>query len=229
MLGQSQPRLPSRLPSKQVNILVDDDGNSLLADFGLATVSIGLNPIPLSATVVSSAGTIPWMSPELLAGNCSPTQESDCYALGMVIYEVSWLRSPLYPPFTRIQILTGRSPFHHLRGYTVLIAVQEGKRPRKPINARSLGFSDRLWGLVVQCWDESPSARPTAEDLLYCLQDISPTWAPPLEYPILDGPDGEAAPDFISCGEQIMAMDAPTSSFLVPLVIMLCAFMLSFH
>ena len=74
-----------------MNILVDDDGIAVLADFGLATVSAGLSTIPLSATIVSSAGTIPWMSPELLAGNCSPTQESDSYALGMVVYEVSWL------------------------------------------------------------------------------------------------------------------------------------------
>ena len=38
------------------------------------------------------------MSPELLFGkNSLPSQESDIYALGMVIYEVSWLRSSLCP------------------------------------------------------------------------------------------------------------------------------------
>ena len=77
----------------------------------------------------------------------------------------------------------------------MLVAVREGERPRKPVDARSLGFSDRLWGLVLQCWDESPSARPTAQDLLYCLQDISPAWTPPLVYPIPDGPNEEAGAD----------------------------------
>ncbi|KAF9649743.1 hypothetical protein BDM02DRAFT_1772421 [Thelephora ganbajun] len=44
--------------------------------------------IPLSATAVSSGGTVCWMSPELLFGRNSPrTCYSDCYALGMVIYE----------------------------------------------------------------------------------------------------------------------------------------------
>ena len=57
-------------------------------------IAIDLSTIPLSATTVSSAGTVRWMSPELLFDqNSPPAHESDCYALGMVIYEVSRLRS----------------------------------------------------------------------------------------------------------------------------------------
>jgi len=46
----------------------------------------------------TAGGTVRWMSPELLypekfgilgSENDRPTRESDCYALGMVIYEVS--------------------------------------------------------------------------------------------------------------------------------------------
>ena len=48
----------------------------------------------LSETVDSSGGTYRWMSPELLDpegynSDGRSTRESDCYALGMVIYEVS--------------------------------------------------------------------------------------------------------------------------------------------
>ena len=55
-----------------------------------------LSAIHLSETVVSSGGTLCWMSPERLdpphfGTNGRPTRESDCYALGMVIYEVGWL------------------------------------------------------------------------------------------------------------------------------------------
>jgi len=58
------------------------------------TISIDLSTIPLSATTVSSAGTVRWMSPELLFDQSNPpTRKSDCYALGMVIYEASQLRS----------------------------------------------------------------------------------------------------------------------------------------
>jgi len=53
-------------------------------------LSIDLSSIPLSETTVASAGTPRYMSPELFSGKgAPPTRESDCYALGIVIYEVS--------------------------------------------------------------------------------------------------------------------------------------------
>ena len=62
------------------------------------TILVDLSTIPLSATTISAGGTVRWMSPELLFGqDTPPTRESDCYALGMVIYEVSWLRSSRKP------------------------------------------------------------------------------------------------------------------------------------
>ena len=56
---------------------------------------VDLSTMFLSETVVSSGGTLCWMAPELLdpphfGSNGRPTRESDCYALGMVIYEVGW-------------------------------------------------------------------------------------------------------------------------------------------
>ena len=43
----------------------------------------------LSESDDSSGGTYRWMSPELYDTKCRLTRESDCYALGMVVYEVS--------------------------------------------------------------------------------------------------------------------------------------------
>ena len=68
-----------------------------MADFGLTTL-VDLSATLLSITAVSSAGTFCWMSPELLdptrfGSSGRPTRESDCYALGMVIYEVSGTQS----------------------------------------------------------------------------------------------------------------------------------------
>ena len=58
---------------------------------------IDLSTVVLSETTVSPGGTYGWISPELLdptpyGSNGRPTRESDCYALAMVIYEVSMLR-----------------------------------------------------------------------------------------------------------------------------------------
>ena len=75
-------------------MLIDETGTARVADFGLMTM-INLSTIILSETFVSG-GTLRWMSPELLdpprfSSDGRPTRESDCYALGMVIYEVGWL------------------------------------------------------------------------------------------------------------------------------------------
>ena len=80
---------------KQSNILIDSTGTVRVADFGLTTMD-DLSTNLLSVTSVSSVGTFRWMSPELLdpsrsSSNGRPSRESDCYALGMVIFEVSAL------------------------------------------------------------------------------------------------------------------------------------------
>ena len=103
----------------------------------------------------------------------------------------------------------------------MVIAVQKGDRPRKPDNAESLGFSDALWRLVRKCWSESPSARPTAQQLFRHLQDASRTWVPPLEYPIPDDIDGGAEPDSTSGDERNITTAALTSGLVVLLMSML--------
>jgi serine/threonine protein kinase len=162
-------------------------------------IYIDLSTIPLSATTVSSAGTVRWMSPELLFDqNSPPTRESDCYALGMVIYEVSQCAHRSGPLFTPYQVLTGLRPFHHLGHYAAVIAVREGERPGKPLNSESLGFSDALWRSMTACWSKSSSARPTAQQLLHYFQHASHTWVAPPEYPIHDNLDGGEGLDFTS-------------------------------
>jgi serine/threonine protein kinase len=81
-----------------VNILVDLNDNKPIArvtDFGLMTMA-DLGTDTLSNSFLFSAGTTRWMSPELLHpehfnSDGRLTRESDCYALGMVIYEVKTL------------------------------------------------------------------------------------------------------------------------------------------
>jgi len=93
--------------SPQANILINKDRRACLADFGLSTITgVATYASASQASLVSNdslvsftgGGTRRWMSPELLdperfgipesEGN-RPTRQSDCYALGMVIYEVS--------------------------------------------------------------------------------------------------------------------------------------------
>lgn len=166
------------------------------------------------------------MSPELLFGQDStPTRQSDCYALGMVIYEVGWPYS-LRQPSAHLSLGSDWSPtIHHLGPFAVVIAVQKGKRPKRPPNARSLGFSDALWGLLVRCWSKSSTARPTAQQLLECLQAASLTWVPPPEYPI---PAAGAGLQFSSDNEWNTVTGARARSLLVLMVGMLCVLVFPF-
>ena len=85
------------------NILIDSSCNARIADFGLT--SLLCHPsISISVTPPAWGGTYRWMAPELFDGVSRPSKESDVYALGMVIYEVSWLYSsgrPFHLPVTR--------------------------------------------------------------------------------------------------------------------------------
>ena len=93
------------------------------------------------------------MAPELLdpprvGSNGHPTCESNCYALGMDVYEVDWLRSSRLSLVHPSQVLTGLRPFHRLYTYEPVPAVLSGERLEWPHGAETLGFSNELWGLV---------------------------------------------------------------------------------
>ena len=98
------------------------------------------------------------MSPELIdpkrfgSETSHPTKPSDCYALGMVIYEA----------------ITGHFPFHRDPDLIVFLKVLDGKCP-----SREAGFADGLWEMLKLCWESRPSARPSVEDVLQCLKMVS--------------------------------------------------------
>jgi len=148
---------------------------------------VDLSTMLLSETDVSCGGTICWMAPELLdpprfGSSGRPTRASDCYALGMVIYEVGWAHSPPLPFIHLPQVLTGLRPFHRLCTYETVLAILRGEHPEEPLDAKSLGLSYELWRFVQLCWNESSSSRPTAQRLFDYLSPASLSWAPPPTY-----------------------------------------------
>ena len=167
-------------------------GTARLGDFGLMIMT-DLSTVLLSNTVDPFCGTIRWTSPELLypahfESDGIPSRESDCYALGMVVYEVNrFLRSGALS-LTHFQVLNGLPPFNHLRSLEVLCAILTGASPRIPPNASSLGFTDTLWRMLQSCWSRSTSSRPTARQLYDYLHPASATWVPPpTTYPATGG------------------------------------------
>ncbi|KAF9785168.1 kinase-like domain-containing protein, partial [Thelephora terrestris] len=130
---------------KGANILIDQAGHARLADFGLLTIISGpANLLPSSSP--GQGGTARWMGPELISPQefglkvCSPTTLSDCYSLGMVIYET----------------ISGGLPFHEDTDLMVIVKVLKGERP-----LRRKGFTEGLWEILEKCWTPQPSERPT--------------------------------------------------------------------
>jgi serine/threonine protein kinase len=160
--------LPPDELSIKANILIDENCHARLADFGLLTIVSDPAIFTASSSVVT-CGTVRWMSPELLHPNqfglkdSRPTKESDCYALGMVTYEV----------------LGGKPPFAASADFIVVRKVTDGERPERPEGAQGLWFTDDLWGMLNRCWAMQPKSRPGIEAVFECLEQVSKAWKPP--------------------------------------------------
>jgi len=102
------------------------------------------------------------MSPELLDPDrfgfkdSRPTKESDCYALGMVIYEV----------------LSGLTPFTSYKNAIVPRKVTEGERPGRPQGEEGAWFTDGLWRTLELCWSHRPETRPTMKAIQEHLEGL---------------------------------------------------------
>ena len=91
-----------------------------------------------------------------------PSKESDCYALGMVIFEV----------------LAGQPPFLGYINVVVMKKVVDGDRPERPQGSKSVWFTDDLWEALGKCWSPQPKARPQVEVVLGYLERGSTVWQP---------------------------------------------------
>jgi serine/threonine protein kinase len=75
---------------KPTNILLDERGNGLLTDFGIAKMVEGTDQYTVTGQVI---GTPPYMSPEQIQG-LKLDGRSDIYSLGIVLYELATGRTP---------------------------------------------------------------------------------------------------------------------------------------
>ena len=150
----------------KADILIDNNGRACLSDFGFTTIAAGQS-IDISSWV--EGGTYQWMSPELInPESCGlkkirPTKESDCYALGMVVYEV----------------LSGRTPFAPWKAILVVQKVPQGERPKRPEGEGGALFTDSIWRMLELCWKHQPHERISAEDVLPYLEGTSLLSLPP--------------------------------------------------
>ena len=146
--------------------MIDHNGHARIADFSMLTIA------PDQSALISSwmeGGTIQWMSPELLdpqsfgLARIRPTKESDCYALGMVVFE----------------ILSGQVPFSPSGPALVIRKVLDGERPGRPQGEGGRLFTDSIWEILEHCWKPLPRDRINAEAVLSGLEGNPVAFRPP--------------------------------------------------
>ena len=104
------------------------------------------------------------MSPELIypekfdLARSIPTKKSDCYALGMVIYEV----------------LSGQTPYSPWKPPAVMWKVMRGERPERPQGGEGSLFTDGIWKVLELCWKSQPCDRINVQAVLRGLEGSPP-------------------------------------------------------
>ncbi|KAF8189991.1 kinase-like protein, partial [Mycena galopus ATCC 62051] len=140
------------------NILISEDGEACLSDFGLATT---ISDADSTAGMLSSSsnrgGSARWFAPELIepkSFGCerfSRTTASDVYAYACVCLE----------------LYTGSPPFAHLPDVAAMLRVIADERPEQPPT-----MSAALWELVTTAWARDFRARPSIHDIALALEGI---------------------------------------------------------
>ncbi|XP_078599136.1 uncharacterized protein LOC144874634 [Branchiostoma floridae x Branchiostoma japonicum] len=137
------------------NVLISGDHIAKLTDFGLAH-DLYSNISHASSMMIDTEELLPlsWMALESL--KCRQfTCESDVWSFGVLLWEIATLGEE--PNYQQMVLLT----------FPGLVEVlKQGMRLQKPP-----GCPEGLYEVMMSCWQEEPSARPTPEELEQRLTD----------------------------------------------------------
>ena len=135
---------------KPANLLLDDDDNVHVADFGIASAA-GMDSLTKTGTVI---GTAAYLSPEQAQGDRA-TPASDRYALGVLAWE----------------LLTGRRPFGGDTPAAEAAANVHAEVP--PIASQRAGLPAKLDAVFSRALAKAPAARyPSAAEFVAALRDV---------------------------------------------------------
>lgn len=130
---------------KPDNIMIGDNGNYMITDFGVSAHAKSTLRKSLS-TQFASAGTTAYMAPERFSKENTPIKANDIWSLGAMVYEM----------------LTGDVPFSsgtHIEGG--ILQKNGAEIPDLPGN-----FSPELNQMIQMCLNENPWDRPTADEVV---------------------------------------------------------------
>ncbi|KAF8594761.1 kinase-like protein [Ceratobasidium sp. AG-I] len=142
---------------KGTNVVVDACGEvAKICDFGSSVINCSCDAGPKDRE-----GSVLWDSPELWQEDDGiRTRQSDIWALGCVMLEVHMGMSPWAPDYD-----IERAMARQMRG---------GYPARREwLNLDEHPILPELWEIMTNCWQEEPSDRPSARELLSRLELLS--------------------------------------------------------
>ncbi|KXN82471.1 Serine/threonine-protein kinase HT1 [Leucoagaricus sp. SymC.cos] len=156
---------------KACNVLVSDDGRAMITDFGASHIAL-----TCLATSTQTAISPHWTAPELLKSDrARPTQASDVWAFGCVIYEV-WMHFPSFESYFELlgKVTTGKMPFYNMTPLQVISTLMKGKITPLHIdpNRSAIQIDKPLKTLMTRCWAFDERERPTAEAIVRFFEDF---------------------------------------------------------
>ncbi|XP_035384956.1 tyrosine-protein kinase SRK2 [Electrophorus electricus] len=131
------------------NVLVGDNNVVKVADFGLARVFLKDENVyePREGTKFP----VKWTSPEAIHDN-KFSIKSDVWSFGILLYEI---------------MTFGQMPYPALTNYQVVQKLRTGYRMPRPARCPTV-----LYDIMLECWKDVPSDRPTFETLQWKLEDF---------------------------------------------------------
>lgn len=132
---------------KPANVLLDEDSNAYLADFGIAK-NLGNPDFENHTSVDAMIGSPQYMSPEQIQ-SLSIRPQTDIYCLGVMLYEM----------LTGVVPFTGPTPFDLIQHHV--------NTPMPPLSARRAGLPAALDAVITRATEKDPEKRYADAQSLY--------------------------------------------------------------
>jgi serine/threonine protein kinase len=125
---------------KPANIMINEEGYSLIGDFGTSRFECRAN------TLTADSGTVNYAAPEMFSEAEICSTKADVFSFGSVIYEIL-TGSPVFP--------------HDELPFPVMRRLFSGKLPTLPESHGAM-----MQSLIERCWKRDPGDRPSFDFIL---------------------------------------------------------------